>query len=73
MSYLTMLRSLKSAGTQGDKSDNIKKVTHQQILSVFSRPNHAANAFGLICITAENGVRSARPTGFKRKGSAMAV
>jgi phage terminase large subunit len=35
--------------------------------------SHAADAFGLMCITAENGVRSAKPTGFKRKGSAMAV
>ena len=35
--------------------------------------SHAADAFGLMCITAENGFRSARPTGFKRKGSAMAV
>jgi len=35
--------------------------------------SHAADAFGLMCITAENGFRSARPTGFKRKGSAMAI
>ena len=35
--------------------------------------SHAADAFGLMCITAENGFRSARPTSFKRKGSAMAV
>ena len=36
MSYLTLLRSLKSAGTQGDKSDNIQKDARQQILSVLS-------------------------------------
>jgi phage terminase large subunit len=35
--------------------------------------SHAADAFGLMCITAENGFRSVRPTSFKRKGSAMAV
>jgi phage terminase large subunit len=35
--------------------------------------SHAADAFGLVCITAENGFRSSRPMGFKRKGSAMAV
>jgi len=36
MSYLTLLRSLKSAGVQGDKSDNIQKDAQQQILSVLS-------------------------------------
>lgn len=36
MSYLTLLRSLKSAGMQGDKSDNIQKEIASQILSVLS-------------------------------------
>ena len=36
MSYLTLLRSLKSAGMQGDKSDNIQKEAARQILSVLS-------------------------------------
>ena len=36
MSYLTLLRSLESAGTQGDKSDNIRKEVASQILSVLS-------------------------------------
>jgi hypothetical protein len=36
MSYLTLLRSLKSAGVQGDKSDNIQKEAARQILSVLS-------------------------------------
>lgn len=36
MSYLTLLRSLKSAGMQGDKSDNIQKEAALQILSVLS-------------------------------------
>ena len=36
MSYLTLLRSLKGAVTQGDKSDNIQKDAQQQILSVLS-------------------------------------
>jgi len=36
MSYLRLLRSLKSAGTQGDKSDNIQKEAARQILSVLS-------------------------------------
>lgn len=36
MSYLALLRSLKGAGTQDDKSDNIQKDAQQQILSVLS-------------------------------------
>ena len=36
MSYLTLLRYLKGAVKQGDKSDNIQKDAQQQILSVLS-------------------------------------
>jgi len=36
MSYLALLRSLKSAGMKGDKSDNIQKEAAHQILSVLS-------------------------------------
>ena len=60
MSYLTLLRSLKSAGTQGDKSDNIKKVTHQQILSVLS-------------LVGDEGFAAKRAKALEEIGSALAL
>jgi hypothetical protein len=36
MSYLSVLRSLEGAGTQGDKSDNIQQGAQRQVLSVLS-------------------------------------
>ena len=60
MSYLTLLRSLKSAGMQGDKSDNIQKDARQQILSVLS-------------LAGDEGFAAKRAKALEEIGSALAL